>query len=52
MRPLQAHCTLGLGRLYQRTRNRARAQEHLVEAAVLFREMGMPFWVAATATAS
>jgi class 3 adenylate cyclase/tetratricopeptide (TPR) repeat protein len=45
MRPLVAHCHLGLGRLYQRTGQPEQAQEHLITATVLYREMGMPFWL-------
>ena len=45
MRPLAAHCHLGLGKLYRRTGNAARAQEHLTTAATMYREMGMTFWL-------
>jgi tetratricopeptide (TPR) repeat protein len=45
MRPLQAHCHLGLGKLYQRTRKQAQAQEHLVMAAAMYREMDMGVWL-------
>jgi class 3 adenylate cyclase/tetratricopeptide (TPR) repeat protein len=45
MRPLIAHCHLGLGRLYQRT-DPARAREHLATAVASFRELGMRFWLA------
>ena len=45
MRPLVAHCHLGLGRLYQRTGTRAQAQEHLTTATTMYREMDMPFWL-------
>ena len=41
MRPLVAHCHLGLGKLYRRTGDRAKAQEHLTTAATMYREMGM-----------
>ena len=33
MRPLVAHCHLGLGKLYRRTGDQAKAQEHLTTAA-------------------
>ena len=45
MRPLVAHCHLGLGHLYRRTGNHAKAQEHLTTATTLYRKMGMPFWL-------
>jgi class 3 adenylate cyclase/tetratricopeptide (TPR) repeat protein len=45
MRPLVAHCHLGLGTLYRRTRDRTKAEEHLSTAATLYREMGMGFWL-------
>jgi hypothetical protein len=48
MRPLVAHCHLGLGTLYRRTRDRAKAEEHLSTAATLYREMGMNFWLEQT----
>ncbi len=46
MRPLQAHCHLGLGKLYRRTGKRDQAQEHLTTATAMYREMGMRFWLA------
>ena len=45
MRPLQAHCHLGLGKLYRRTGKQAQAEEHLVTAAAMYREMDMGFWL-------
>jgi len=45
MRPLVAHCHLGLGTLYQRTGDQAKAQQHLTTAATMYREMGMTFWL-------
>jgi tetratricopeptide (TPR) repeat protein len=45
MRPLVAHCHLGLGKLYRRTEKREQAQEHLTIATTMYREMEMPFWV-------
>jgi tetratricopeptide (TPR) repeat protein len=45
MRPLVAHCHLGLGTLYRRTGDRAKADEHLTTAATMYREMGMAFWL-------
>jgi len=44
MRPLVAHCHLGLGTLYRRTGDRARAEEHLTMARAMSREMDMGFW--------
>jgi hypothetical protein len=46
MRPLVAHCHLNLGELYQRTGDRAKADEYLTIAATMYREMGMDFWLA------
>jgi len=45
MRPLVAHCHLGLGRLYRRTGKREQAPEHLTTAATMYREMGMTYWL-------
>ena len=45
MRPPQAHCRLGLGKLYRRTGTQAQAQEHLVTAAAMYREMDMGVWL-------
>ncbi len=45
MRPLVAHCHLGLGKLYRRTGKREQAQEHLTTAATLYHEMDMRFWL-------
>jgi tetratricopeptide (TPR) repeat protein len=45
MRPLVAHCHLGLGKLYRRTGDRARAEEHLTLATTMYREMDMRFWL-------
>jgi hypothetical protein len=39
------HCHLGLGTLYRRTGDQAKAQEHLTTAAMMYREMGMTFWL-------
>ena len=44
MRPLVAHCHLGLGKLYRRAGKRAQAQEHLSTATTMYREMDMRFW--------
>jgi tetratricopeptide (TPR) repeat protein len=45
MRPLVAHCHLGLGKLYRRTGDHAKAEEHLATATTMYREMGMTFWL-------
>jgi tetratricopeptide (TPR) repeat protein len=45
MRPLVAHCHLGLGKLYRRTDKREQAHEHLVTATTMYREMGMTYWL-------
>jgi hypothetical protein len=45
MRPLVAHCHLGLGKLYGRTGDRQQAHEHLTTATTMYREMDMRFWL-------
>ena len=45
MRPLAAHCHLGLGKIYRRTSNQAKTREHLTTATALYREMDMGFWL-------
>src|SRR5262249_12174545 len=45
MRPLIAHCYLGLGKLYRRKGNRERALEQIIIAMSMYREMGMQFWL-------
>jgi class 3 adenylate cyclase/tetratricopeptide (TPR) repeat protein len=45
MRPLVAHCHLGLGKLYHRADKREQAQEHLATATTMYREMGMTYWL-------
>jgi hypothetical protein len=45
MRPLIAHCHLGLGKLYRRTGKREQAREHLTTATTMYREMDMRFWL-------
>jgi hypothetical protein len=51
MRPLVAHCQLSLGKLYQRTGKRDQAQEHLMTATTMYREMDMQFWLEQAETA-
>src|SRR5262245_7539026 len=45
MRPLVAHCHLGLGKLFRRTGQREQAQEHLTTATTMYREIGMTYWL-------
>src|SRR5262249_49426523 len=45
MRPLVAHCHLGLGKLYRRTDKREQAQEQFATATTMYREMGMTYWL-------
>jgi class 3 adenylate cyclase/tetratricopeptide (TPR) repeat protein len=45
MRPLVAHCHLGLAKLYRREGKREQAQEHLTSATTMYREMDMRFWL-------
>jgi tetratricopeptide (TPR) repeat protein len=51
MRPLQAHCYLGLGRLYYQTGQRAQARTELSTAIALYRAMDMTFWLPRTEAA-
>jgi Tetratricopeptide repeat len=46
MRPLVAHCHLGLGRLYRRTGDGARAETQLAAALTMYRELGVGVWLA------
>ncbi len=48
MRPLQAHCHLGLGKLHRRTGDRKQAQQHLTAATAMYREMDLRFWLEQT----
>jgi tetratricopeptide (TPR) repeat protein len=45
MRPVVAHCHLGLGKLYRRAGEREQAREHLTAATTMYREMDMRFWL-------
>jgi tetratricopeptide (TPR) repeat protein len=45
MRPLVAHCHLGLGNLYHRTGKPEHARENLTAATTMYREMDMLFWL-------
>ena len=51
MRPLVAHCHLGLATLYRRTGKREQLQEHLTTATTIYREMDMRFWLEQAETA-
>ena len=51
MRPLVAHCRLGLGRLYQRMGQRGPAREHLASTATMYRAMEMTYWLEHAQTA-
>jgi hypothetical protein len=45
MRPLAAHCHLGLGTLYRCTGKREQAEKHFTTATTMYREMGMTYWL-------
>ena len=45
MRPLQAHCHLGLGTLYARIGRPELARPALSTAMALYRDMEMTFWL-------
>jgi tetratricopeptide (TPR) repeat protein len=45
LRPLLAHCHLGLGTLDRRIGKHEQAQEHLTTATTMYCEMGMTFWL-------
>ena len=45
MRPLVAHCHVGLAKLYRRVGDRAKAEESLATAIPLYREMDMGYWL-------
>jgi tetratricopeptide (TPR) repeat protein len=46
LRPLLAHCHLGLGKLSRHTGKREQAQEHLTAATAMYRDMDVRFWLA------
>ena len=52
MRPLLAHCHLGLGKVYQRTGQREQAGEHLATATTMYRELEMRLWLVQAETAT
>ena len=45
MRPLLAHCHLGLGSLYAKTGHPEPARSELTAAIALYRAMDMTFWL-------
>jgi tetratricopeptide (TPR) repeat protein len=45
MRPLVAHCHLGLGKLYGRIGKPEHARENLTAATTMYREVDMDFWL-------
>ena len=45
MRPLVAHCHLGLGSLYRRTDKREQGRGYVVTAATMYRQMDMRYWL-------
>ena len=45
MRPLHAHCHLGLGTLYAKTGQQELARAELSTAIDLYRAMDMTFWL-------
>ena len=45
MRPLVAHCYLGLSKLYLRTSKPEQARKNLTAATTMYREMDMDFWL-------
>jgi tetratricopeptide (TPR) repeat protein len=51
MRPLQAHCHRGLGRLYAATGQREQARAKFATAIEMYQSMDMTFWLPQTAAA-
>jgi tetratricopeptide (TPR) repeat protein len=51
MRPLQAHCHLGLGPLYAQSGQREEARAALITAIEMYRAMDMTFWLPQAETA-
>jgi tetratricopeptide (TPR) repeat protein len=45
MRPLVAHCHVGLGKLYRHAGNNEKAKTHLVNGVAMMREMKMGLWL-------
>ena len=44
LRPLLAHCHLGVGTLHRGTGKREQAREHTTTARAMFREMEILYW--------
>jgi hypothetical protein len=51
MRPLIAHCHLGLGRLHAHLGNGEQANERAGRAMSMYGEMGMTYWLERATTA-
>src|SRR5262249_4497598 len=51
MRPLQAHCNLGLGQLYGQIGQREQARTALSTAIEMYQSMAMTFWLPQTEVA-
>jgi hypothetical protein len=51
MRPLSAHCHLGLGRLYRQA-GKTEAEVYLGSAIRMYREMAMSVWLEMAQTVS
>jgi hypothetical protein len=45
MRPLQAHCYLGLGKIHAQSKDTRMAQFEIGKASDLYRTMHMPCWI-------
>ena len=45
MRPLIAHCHLGLGKVLAKTEQIEQARDHLTNASTLFQSMSMQYWL-------
>jgi len=48
LRPILAHCHLGLGRLFSRIGKQQAANDHVTIAATMYRDMDMRFWLGET----
>jgi hypothetical protein len=51
MRPLQAHCHRGLGRLFTTLGQAERARSELATAIAMYQSMDMTFWLPQTEAA-
>ena len=51
MRPLQAHCHRGLGKLYAATGQQEQARTELSMAIEMYQSMAMTFWLPQTEAA-